>query len=66
MEIEKMKEKAIALHQHVLDHPKDYQAVIAELKLHSKIIDRQRKERVDDRLKEIALIRRRLNEKQGQ
>lgn len=59
MEIEKMVERADNLHEHVAENPADYQAVIAELKLRSDIIDKVRRERMNERLKEVARIRKR-------
>lgn len=59
MEIEKMLVRADNLHKHVAEHPADYQSVIAELKLRSEIIDKVRRDRVNERLKEVARIRKR-------
>lgn len=59
MEIKEMMERAERLHEHLAEHPSDYQSVIAELKLRSAIIDKARKERVNERLKEVARIRKR-------
>lgn len=59
MEIKEMMERAERLHEHLIEHPSDYQSVIAELKLRSAIIDKARKERVNERLKEVARIRKR-------
>ena len=66
MEIKEMEERAERLHEHVLEHPKDYVAVIAELKLKSDIIDKIGRERMNERLKEVARIRRRRDEEQRQ
>lgn len=66
MKIEEMEERARRLHEHVQEHPSDYTAVIAELKLKSDIIDKARKDMVNERLKEVARIRRQRNEEQGQ
>lgn len=66
MKIEEMEERAKRLHKHVQEHPSDYTAVIAELKLKSDIIDKARKDEVNERLKEVARIRRQRNEEQGQ
>lgn len=66
MKIKEMEERAKRLHEHVLNHPADYQSVIAELKLHSEIIDRRNKDIANARLREVARIRRRRNAKQGQ
>ena len=66
MNIEDMEKRAEKLHEHVQNHPSDYQSVVAELVLRSKIIDKARKEMVNARLKEVARIRREINEKQRQ
>lgn len=66
MKIEEMEQRAERLHRHVQEHPKDYTAVIAELKLKSDIIDKARKDMVNSRLKEVARIRRQRNEEQRQ
>ena len=68
MTLTEMTERAENLHRHVEEHPADYVAVIAELKLRSDIIDKARKDTVNARLKEVARIRKRRKEyeKQGQ
>lgn len=68
MTLTEMTERAENLHRHVEEHPADYVAVIAELKLRSDIIDKARKDMVNARLKEVARIRKRRKEyeKQGQ
>ena len=67
MKIEEMEQRARRLHKHVQEHPSDYTAVIAELKLKSDIIDKARKDMVNERLKEVARIRkRRKDAEQGQ
>lgn len=66
MKIEEMEQRARRLHEHVQEHPSDYTAVIAELRLKSDIIDKARKDMVNERLKEVARIRRQRNEEQGQ
>ena len=68
MTLTEMTERAENLHRHVEEHPADYVAVIAELKLRSDIIDKARKDMVNSRLKEVARIRKRRKEyeKQGQ
>lgn len=43
---------------HLTKHPKDYQTVIARLKLYSKAVDHQRKQSVNERLKKVAQYRR--------
>lgn len=66
MEIKELKNKAERLHQHIQEHPTDYTAVIAELKLRSEIIDKVNKACVNERLKEVARIRRLRDEEQRQ
>lgn len=56
-------ERINRLHEHIEGHPKDYQAVIAEIKLHSDFIEHQRYVQKIDRLKHIAEIRKKRNEK---
>lgn len=58
MKIEEMEERVKRLHEHVQEHPADYVAVIAELKLKSDIISKERKNIMNERLKEVARIRR--------
>lgn len=65
MKINEMEERARKLHQHIQENPADYTAVIAELKLRSDIIDKERHNRMNERLKEVARIRRK-NEEQRQ
>ena len=63
MDIEEKLEK---LHEHVIRHPNDYQAVIAEVKLHSDFIEHQRYLQKIDRLQHIAEIRKQRDEKRRQ
>lgn len=62
MKIEQMEKKAERLHEHIKENPADYTAVIAELKLKSEIIDKVRMDKVHERLKEVARIRKRRKE----
>lgn len=48
--------------EHLKDHPRDYQTVIARLKLASDITDHQAKKRASMRLKRLAEIRRELKD----
>lgn len=67
MRSEEIEKRIVRLHQHVEKHPADYEAVIAELKLKSELIDRVRREGAVERLKEISAIRkRRKDAEQGQ
>lgn len=61
-----IEERIERLHEHVANHPHDYQAVIAEVKLHSDLIEHQRYLERIDRLQHIAEIRKRRNEKRRQ
>ena len=63
MDIETRLEK---LREHVANHPHDYQAVIAEVKLHSDLIEHQRYLQKIDRLQHIAEVRRQRDEKRRQ
>lgn len=56
MEIE---ERLLKLHEHVEEHPTDYQSVVAELKLRSKYIEHERRQIEIERLQEVAEIRKR-------
>ena len=51
------------LDEHLREHPKDYQAVIARIKLNSDAIDHKRKQKVNERLKKVAYYRGLLNGK---
>ena len=53
-------EKILRLDEHLSEHPTDYQAVIARLKMISKAIDHENKKRMDVRLKRVAAYRRQL------
>lgn len=66
MEIKKMEQRIENLHRHVSEHPSDYEAVIAELIMRSDLIEKVRHDQAVERLKRVAEIRRRRNEKQGQ
>lgn len=59
MRSEELEKRVANLHRHVAEHPADYEAVIAELKLRSDLIDRVRREEANERLKEVARIRKR-------
>lgn len=54
-----MTERLQRLHEHIQDHPSDYQSVIAELKLRSKFIEHQGYLRQVEKLKRVAEIRER-------
>lgn len=61
-----IKERLAKLEKHIGEHPADYQAVIACVKLHSDMIDHERRQREILELRHIAEIRkRRKNEEQG-
>lgn len=66
MTLTQMKARAENLHRHVQEHPADYVAVVAELKLKSDMIDRARKDAANLRLKEVARIRKRRKEYEEQ
>ena len=61
-----IEERLNRLHEHVMNHPQDYQAVIAEVKLHSDFIEHQRYLQKRDRLQHIAEIRKQRDEKRRQ
>lgn len=48
------------MEQHLIEHPADYQTVISYLKARSDVIDKQMKQGVNDRLKQIAYFRKEL------
>lgn len=50
------------LDEHLKEHPTDYQAVIARLKIQSDAYEYERKKRVYERLKKVAYYRRLLDE----
>lgn len=52
-------ERLAKLEEHVRENPKDYQAVIACIKLHSDLIDAERRQREILELRHIAEIRKR-------
>lgn len=54
-------ERLTALDRHISEHPADYQAVIARLKLRSDAIDHQMYMRKVERLKRVAEYRRHRN-----
>lgn len=56
------KDKLEKLDAHIEEHPKDYQAVIARLKMRSDAIDHARRQEVIKRLRKVAEIRRTRNE----
>lgn len=58
------KERLHKLDEHLREHPTDYQAVIARIKLNSDAIEHERKKKIDERLKKIAYYRRLLDEEQ--
>lgn len=62
MEITEMEKREQRLREHIAENPADYTAVIAELKLRSAIVDKIQKQRVNERLKEVARIRRKYEE----
>ena len=57
-----LEEKLLRLHEHVQEHPTDYQSVIAEMKMYSKYIDHERKQVENERRREVARIRKRRKE----
>lgn len=52
-------ERLAKLEAHVRENPKDYQAVIAAIKLHSDLIDAERRQREILELRHISEIRKR-------
>ena len=62
MRREELERRVINLNRHIAEHPADYEAVIAELQLRSELIDRVRRDEVDDRLQRVAEIRRRIED----
>ena len=59
MEIKELEKRVENLHRHVQEHPTDCEAIVAEMQYRSRLIDKVRQEKVNDRLKEIARIRKR-------
>ena len=53
------------LDKHIAEHPKDYQAVIARMKTYSDMLDYERRQQVNIRLKRVAGYRRQLDAKQA-
>lgn len=49
---------------HLAEHPKDYQTVIARLKIQSDAIEHMRKHEMDMRLKRVAEIRKKYEQEQ--
>lgn len=62
MRREELERKVTNLHRHIAEHPADCEAIIAELKLRSALIDRVRRDETNDRLKRVAKIRRRIKD----
>ena len=60
------RERIEKLSLHVSRHPKDYQAVIARIKLISDQIDYERRQKQIERIKAVAKYRRKLNGEQAQ
>lgn len=56
-------DRLINLTRHLEEHPTDYQAVIARIKIKSDKIEHEQYLRKTERLKKIAYYRRMLNEK---
>lgn len=59
MEIE---ERLIRLQEHVKEHPKDYQAVIAEMKAYSDLVEHRAHTAMIERIKRVAEIKRKRAE----
>jgi len=57
-------EKITALEDHVKEHPKDYQAVIALMIARSDQYEYERKQKMIERKKNVAKYRRMLNERE--
>lgn len=49
------------MNNHLRAHPHDYQTVVSMLKMHSRAIDHERKQRMNARLRTLAEIRRKNN-----
>lgn len=65
--MEKHIEKVKKIEEHLKEHPTDYQAVIAHLKARSDAIDYAQKQKLIERHKRLAEIRRKRHaEKLGQ
>lgn len=57
-----LEERLQRLHAHVQENPKDYQSVISELKMRSKVIEHERHLAEIERLRAVAEIRKRRKE----
>lgn len=57
-----LEERLQRLHAHVQENPKDYQSVISELKMRSKVIEHERRQVEIERLRAVAEIRKRRRE----
>lgn len=60
------KDRIHNMEQHLEEHPKDYQTVIALLKAKSDYYDHSMKRIKDERVKKVAEMRRRLHEESEQ
>lgn len=59
-------EKLKRMDEHLEEHPKDYQTVIARMKTFSDAIEDERKQKVNERLKNVAKYRKeRLEREKG-
>ena len=56
------REKLDRMDAHLKEHPTDYQTVIARMKTYSQYIDHIMRQKVIERLKNVAKYRRELNE----
>lgn len=54
-------EKIKRMDEHLETHPHDYQTVISRMKVASKYIDEQRRQKTISRLRNVAKYRRMLN-----
>ena len=59
MKIEEIEKRVENLHRHVQEHPTDCEAIIAEMQYRSMLIDKTRQMEANERLKEVARIRKR-------
>lgn len=59
-------ERLQRLHEHVQEHPADYQAVVAELKMRSDLLQKEEHDRFCARLKRVAEIRKRRRDYEEQ
>lgn len=53
------------LDKHLMEHPKDYQAVISRLKTYSDAVEHEQYQKRVTRLKKVAEIRRLRNERKS-